>query len=216
MAQQLQSFIPASGGRQRPTMRAERRRQPRQVALLRVALLHAQGANDICLVKNLSANGLSAQVYRRLTIDEPVEIEFRSGELLAGSVVWEHDWEVGLAFPQPIDVAEVLASRWVTENGRRRAVPRIPVDCRGQLSDGLRSLQIVLRDISQCGASVQTKVPLSLMSNVVMILPDLPPLAGVVRWTGKDTIGISFNECLAFERLARWIHERRELASPGA
>src|SRR5260221_8542259 len=87
----------------------ERRQQPRQIALLRVALLHAQGANDICLVKNLSANGLSARVYRKLAADEPVEVEFRTGELFAGFVIWEQNWEFGLAFPQPIDVAAILA-----------------------------------------------------------------------------------------------------------
>jgi hypothetical protein len=191
----------------------ERRRQARQIALLRVALLHADGASDICLVKNLSANGLSARVYRKLAVDEPVEVEFHSGELLAGSVVWEWNWEVGLAFPQPIDVAAVLGSRWVTENSRRRALPRIPVECPGLLSDGFRSVEIMLRDISQGGASVQTSAPIKLMTNVVVTLPNLPLLTGVVRWTSNSTLGISFNECIAFELLAQWIHEQRKLAS---
>jgi hypothetical protein len=191
---------------------SERRRQPRQMALLRVALLHAQRVNDICLVKNLSANGLSARVYRKLAVDEPVQIEFRTGELFAGSVIWERSWEFGLAFPQPIDVAAILASRWVTEDSKRRALPRIPVDCSGQLSDGFRSIGIKIRDISQGGASVQASAPITLMSNIVLTLPNLPLLTGVVRWTRDNTLGISFNECVAFERLARWIHARRELA----
>ena len=190
---------------------AERRQQSRQISLLRVALLHAQGANDICLVKNLSANGLSARVYRKLAADEPVEIEFRSGELFRGSVIWERNWEFGLAFREPIDVATILASRWVTENSKRRTLPRIPVNCRGQLSDGLRFIDIMLRDISQGGASVEASAPISLMSKIVLILPNLPPLMGVVRWNGENTFGISFNECIAFECLARWIHARRGL-----
>src|SRR4051795_9161035 len=62
----------------------ERRRQVRQLALLRVALLHSGGVSDICVVRNVSPNGLSARVYRKFSPGDDVEIEFRSGELLTG------------------------------------------------------------------------------------------------------------------------------------
>jgi hypothetical protein len=44
---------------------------------------------------------------------------------------------------------------------------------------------------------------------VRLVLPDLPPVLGVVRWAGGSEIGVSFNECVKFEQLARWIHDRR-------
>src|SRR3954452_14525071 len=87
----------------------ERRRQLRQLALLRVALLHSGGASDICVVRNVSPNGLSARVFRKLSAGDDVEIEFRSGELLAGSVVWGEEFDIGVVFARPIDVAQVLA-----------------------------------------------------------------------------------------------------------
>lgn len=188
----------------------ERRRQIRQLALLRVALLHAAGASDICVVRNVSPNGLSARVYRKLSAGDQVEIEFRSGELLAGSVVWEEEYDVGIVFPQPIDVSQVLASRWSAEATKRRSLPRIIVDCAGQLSNGLRSVDVRLRDISQGGASLVSRAPVSGLGKVRLSLPDLPPIAGVVRWTSGANLGVSFNECLAFEMLARWIQARRE------
>lgn len=190
--------------------RPDRRRQIRQVALLRVALLHADGASDICVVKNISPNGLSARVYRKLAAGEPVEIEFRSGELLAGSVVWEDGCDVGVVFPKPIDVTAVLANRWSSEKGKRRALPRISVQCPGQLSTGLKSTEVVLQDISQAGASLETETEVADLRNVRLTLPDLPPIAGVVRWISGTKIGVSFNEYIAFELLARWIQARRE------
>jgi len=158
----------------------------------------------------VSPNGLSARVYRRLTVGEQVEIEFRSGELLTGTVVWERECDVGLVFPEPIDVAAVLASRSVSEATKRRALPRINVECIGRLSTSLQSMEAVLRDISQGGASLQVEDPVSELSNVQLLLPDLPPVAGVVRWTSGKTVGVSFNGCIAFEQLARWIRVRRE------
>lgn len=190
--------------------RTDRRRQTRQVALLRVALLHVGDESDISVVKNISPNGLSARVYRRLTPGEQVELEFRSGELLAGSVVWEDEWDVGIVFPRPIDVAAVLASRQIAEKGKRRALPRISVQCSAQLSTGLRTTDVVLQDISQGGANLESNAELPDFKNVCLLLPDLPPVAGVVRWVSGTKIGLSFNENIAFESLARWIQARRE------
>jgi hypothetical protein len=189
--------------------RVDRRREKRQVMLLRVALLHGGGTSDICVVKNVSPNGLSARVYQEFAIDERVQVEFRSGELLSGFIIWKHDWEVGIAFLSPIDVETVLASRWITEVNRQRTLPRIELACRGRLKTLSGSLGIMLQDISQGGARMQIDAPLPERQDVVLSLPDLPPTAGVVRWVSGDEIGISFNQCIAFERLARWIQARR-------
>ena len=188
----------------------ERRRQIRHLALLRVALLHSRGTSDICVVKNVSPNGLSARVYRKVVPGEAVEVEFRSGQLLAGSVVWEEECDIGIVFPRPIDVAEVLASRWSSEAQKRRALPRIAVECTGRLSNGLSSVDVTLRDISQGGASLESEAQAAGLGKVQLSLPDLPPIAGVVRWSSDTNLGVSFNECLAFETLARWIQARRE------
>lgn len=192
------------------TFLTERRRQIRQLALLRVALLHAGGVSDICVVRNLSSNGLSARVYRKLSAGDQVDVELRSGERLTGSVIWERQCDVGIAFAQPIDVAQVLASRWSPQLSRRRALPRIAVECAGRLGNGLEFVDVMLRDISQGGASLECPGQPPDFTNVHLLLPDLPPIAAVVRWTSGASFGLSFNECLAFETLARWIQARRE------
>jgi hypothetical protein len=159
-------------------------------------------------VKNLSASGLSARLYRDLPEGAQVQIEFRSGELLSGSVIWKRDWDVGIAFPEPIDVAGVLASRWITESGRRRNLPRIEISCEGRLGRGTESQHVVLEDISQGGAMVRTERLID-PGSAVLRLPGMPPISGVVRWSTETTAGISFNECLSFDVLARWIQARR-------
>jgi hypothetical protein len=68
----------------------------------------------------------------------------------------------------------------------------------------------MLRDISQGGASLECNADAIGPGNVRLLLPDLPPIVGAVRWTSGLNIGVSFNECLAFETLARWIQARRE------
>jgi hypothetical protein len=191
----------------------ERRGQERHTTLLRVALLHAGGVQDICVVKNISSTGLSTRVYTKLAIGESVQIEFRSGELLTGSVVWARDREVGISFRTAIDVNAVLAGRWVTEIGRARNLPRIQVACQGQLRTGSGSRSVLLRDISQAGARLCLETPDAPTGAVVLSLPGLPPVAGVVRWVGGNDLGVSFNEHIAFDLLARWIEARRDKRS---
>lgn len=194
-----------------PRVRLERRGEKRHVALLRVALLHSGGKKDLCVVKNVSSTGLAARIYRHFASNDTVGVEFRSGEMLSGSVVWQHDWDVGILFPRHIDIDAVLASRWVTD-GRRRNLPRIELICRGHLKKGAELHNVVLQDISQGGARVHIDGPLD-CGRVVLSLPGLPPLAGVVRWASGTDAGISFNECISFDPLARWIHAARSGAS---
>jgi hypothetical protein len=66
-----------------------------------------------------------------------------------------------------------------------------------------------LQDISQAGARLEIEEPKVSGGEVTLSLPDLPPVAGVIRWAGGTQLGVSFNECIAFERLARWIEARR-------
>lgn len=190
-------------------IRLDRRSATRHLALLRVALLNVGRRKELCVVKNISSNGLSVRVYQDLAVGEQVRVEFRSGEHLSGSVVWKRDWEVGIVLPEPIDVEAVLASKWVTEIGRSRSLPRIKVNSRGWLKVGSRTFCVVLQEISQGGAKIQTLTSIIDSGNVVLCLPELPSIAGVVRWAGGTDVGISFNESLPFDLLARWIQARR-------
>jgi hypothetical protein len=74
----------------------------------------------------------------------------------------------------------------------------------------LEFVDVMLRDISQGGASLEIRGAPPDFTNAHLLLPDLPPISGVVRWTSGVNLGLSFNECLAFETLARWIQARRE------
>lgn len=203
--------LSAPPGAKRPAARPERRGEKRHLALLRVALLHSGGCKDLCVVKNISASGLAVRVYRDLASGAKVQVEFRSGEMLEGSVVWKRGEDVGLAFPSTIDVETVLASTWTIQAGRRRNLPRIEIECDGRLKRGTEIHQVELQDISQGGARVRVEGLVD-PGGVILTLPGLTPMPGVVRWASDKLAGISFNECLSFEVLARWIQARRDEA----
>ena len=187
----------------------EHREHARHITILRVAVLHTAASKELCVVRNISARGLSARVYRSLAVGEAVQVEFKNDERLAGTVKWVCEFEIGIGFEEDIAVEAVLSSRWATENGRRQRLPRIDVKCPCQLRLGSRFYLATLLDISQGGAKVQLRRPLQASGDAILTLPDLGWLESSVRWSDGCTVGLSFNERLPFEILVRWIQERR-------
>jgi len=189
----------------------DRRREQRHKTIMRVGLLHGAGYKELCLVRNISAGGMMARVYRAMAVGETLSVELREGQLLSGTVAWSRDWYVGISFDAEIDVEDALATRWVSEFGHRPRLPRIDIDCPARIRVGSRFYAARLRNISQGGAKVQLFKPLAAWGDAALSLLDLPPLKSQIRWMFDDFVGLSFNERLPFEVLALWLQDHRAI-----
>lgn len=187
----------------------ERRREQRQVTVRRVGLVHTDEGEELCLVRNISADGLMARVYRQFRPGEKVGLELKSDSLLAGTIAWANHYEIGVEFDAPIDVADVLAARWAGEAQQRPRLPRLELDCPAILRQGAKSQRARVCDISLRGAKIRAPAPVAPSAQIVLTLPDLPCIHGVVRWAHGGEAGLLFNECLPFEVLARWAEDHR-------
>lgn len=194
-----------------PQAHEERRRGPRQLTLMRVGLIHAPDGNELCLVKNLSAGGMMARVYRSFQPGQEVKVELTTGHLLTGEVIWSQGSDIGVQFRNSIDVSQVLSSRWGPESNRRPRLPRLALSCPAIARCGARSFAVEVGNISQRGAKIIAKVSVPNLSGIVLGLPDLPAIQGTVRWSRADEAGLLFHESLPFTVLARWVDERRQL-----
>lgn len=188
---------------------SERREGVRHSTVFRVGVLHSGDAQELCLIKNISAGGLMAQVYRQVPVGEAVRIEMKTGHVLEGNVVWEAASKIGVEFPSPIAVEPILTTRHLTLSGARIRPPRIPVACNLKLQDGAGFHSGRLCNISQGGAAVRTAKPLRGPGSAVLMLPDLPPFKAVVQWMNGDVAGLSFNDDVALGTLVQWIQHRR-------
>lgn len=188
----------------------ERRKDLRYVTTLRIGVLHTQLGKELCVVKNISAGGLSAQAYREFSVGEAVQIELTCEQRIDGVVQWVRENDIGVAFPELIDVEATLATPWVTENSQCRRLPRLEAQCTGRLRIGVRFYLAKLVNISQGGAMVETQRPVEGSGDAVLTLEDLGALEGTLRWCNETTAGISFNERIPFKALARWIQEHRK------
>ena len=76
----------------------DRRSDERYVSLLRVGAMVVEGRRELCLIRNISAGGLMAHVYSKLTPGQPVTIELKATQRAGGHVVWVRDANAGIQF----------------------------------------------------------------------------------------------------------------------
>jgi len=187
----------------------ERRAGERQLKILRVGTLVVEGRRELCLIRDISAGGLMAHVYSPLAPGQPLTVELKSSQLIAGRVVWVREGNAGIRFDAAIDVAEMLANPQVLDNGWRPRTPRVEVDRMATLRVGARTNWVHARDISQSGVKLETCQAPACGDEVVVTLEGFRPLHGVVRWSDEGHCGIAFNQLIPFAELIDWLRLHR-------
>ncbi|HEX8193499.1 MAG TPA: PilZ domain-containing protein [Allosphingosinicella sp.] len=187
----------------------DRRRDIRHLTILRVGAVVVGERRELCLVRNISAGGLMAIVYTPIAKGERIAVELKTNHQIPGTVTWVRDSTIGLAFDEKIDVAEVLSSAAMLDNGWRPRMPRVPVDRMATLRAGARTYWVSTRDISQGGVKVEADQPIEIGGETVVTLENFRPITGVVRWRKDNVVGISFNQVIPFHELGRWLTKQK-------
>ena len=206
----MKSSVKQVAGPVASPFRINRRLHHRYAMVMRDGFLHVDGERVPCVVRNISSGGLMARIYRPVEDGKPVKVELASGQLVAGTILWERDWVVGVAFEDDVDVETILAEQWVSEGveGDRRRTRRIKVECPATLKVQLRFYFGKLCDLSPTGARVETRGTLKKTGDAMLALPDLPPLPASIRWVNGRECGVEFKEQIPADALSRWLQER--------
>src|SRR5688500_10832834 len=91
---------------------------------------------------------------------------------------------------------------------QRRRFPRYAVQCRARIVIGRRQYAGYIHNISEGGAKLRTVTSIRKLGNVVLRLPDLPPLKCRLSWTDAYNAGVIFDRRLTKADLRRWVESR--------
>ena len=191
-----------------PPPEINRRAEERFLTLFRVASINVGERRELCLVKNISAGGALIRAYSTLEPDQPVDIELKQGQPVAGKVTWVQGSDSGITFDSSVDVLDLLKS---SGDGPRPRMPRVEVSCVGYVREGAVANRTQVQNVSQGGLSVETPNRITVGAEVTVSLPGLPPQVGVVRWKDGNRYGIAFNEVLSLAGLVEWLQARERL-----
>ncbi len=190
-----------------PPGKSERRDGDRHVTLFRVGSLTIDGRRELCLIKNISAGGMSIRAYCAIAPETRLSVELKCGEHVSGIARWVDGDVVGIAFDEPVDVVDLLAA---SMKGPRPRMPRVEVDCLAWVREGAETHRVQACDISQGGIKVATDRDLGIDCRSRRLLARLAAAAAVVRWRNSGSYGITFNKVIALPLLVAWLHEQRD------
>ena len=183
--------------------RQEQRLDKRIVSVFRLAKLVGE-REELCLIRNISAGGLKAEVFSRKAEGDAVAIDFGDGQPRAARVRWAQDECIGLAFDEEINVARTLTQ--VPAPGDRRARRlrlMLEVGAFVLLPGQRKECQLI--DVSQGGAKIRTRLKLEVGDRARLEIDGLAVISGMVRWVRDGHVGIAFASPLPYRDLARWL-----------
>ncbi|MGY4398060.1 hypothetical protein ACVWZA_003262 [Sphingomonas sp. UYAg733] len=183
----------------------ERRRDPRQVTVLRVAKLQSAAGEELCLVRNISCGGLMAHVYSVLATGDIVTVEFKSGHAISGHILWHRNGLAGVEFHEKVDPTSVLSGDELSPQPAQQRAPRVELELSGRIRVGAHYHAATLLNISQGGAKIRVAEAFELAEKLVLTVNGLPPIAASVRWSDNGQAGIAFDVPVPFDVLAHWL-----------
>jgi len=181
-----------------PAPGAEARGAERYTVLLRTAKLIADGAEYLCVLRDLSATGVKLRLFHRLPGGD-MELELTDGQRFVIEPLWCDGDHAGFRFARPVDVRALL------ENGNdphnRRKV-RLNVAKQAEISVRGNQFPVRLTNLSAHGAGIICDVPLMQYEQVRLEVDTMPLLYAKVCWCRAPRYGLVFDFGFRLEQLA--------------
>ncbi len=184
----------------------DRRADVRTTTLFQVArLLTDDGAQHLCLIRNIGPGGMMLEIYAPLEPGLRVRVEPKVCDPIAGTVCWSQARQAGIAFDDPIDVHAYLHTHNVLLPDQLPRCPRVTTAMRSRLRIGAVWHLVPLIDLSQGGAKVETDLPVELGQGVEIDIDGIGVLGAHIRWVRGERIGLVFTCPLRLALVAQWI-----------
>lgn len=168
---------------------AEERAAPRFTLLIRSAKLIAPEGQFLCVIRDVSATGVSLRGFHPLPEGEPLMLELQTGDRLGIERVWSRGLDSGYRFAAPVEVGNVIA-----ETGEYPKRPlRLDLDLPLDLQWGGERVEADLVNLSQQGARIECAQFLAIGQPLWLMSDRLPEIEAKVRWRDGDRYGLTFD-----------------------
>lgn len=167
----------------------------------RVAKLISANTELLCIVRNVSADGISIEIFGEFDLPMDMEIELAGGAKTAIRKVWQRNRSAGFQFRAPVEVEDFLDPPQTYQD--KRAI-RLCVNERVIIKNAKQFERVLLVDISVRGAKIEALDGLEVGHDVDIVIPDLGAHKSNVRWRDDGLAGVLFYQPVRFDRLAMW------------
>lgn len=175
----------------------DRRSGERHRSVWRIAKIVRASDMGLWRVRNMSDRGMMLSADVDVTVGETLDISLSQSVDMRGHIVWARDGRCGVAFEQPIKVAEVLRNLAAEQQESGYRQPRLPFERQAEISMNGETHMVQLLNLSHSGVGFQYDGSLDIGKALQLMITPSVRRTAVVRWFSRGQGGLWLTEPLA-------------------
>ena len=168
------------------------------MSLIRSAKLVCSQGEFLCVIRDVSAVGISLRTFHGLPTDKTIALELQNGETYAIDETRREGFEASYRFEHPVSVERWIRETWQFPKRQLRLNIAIPLKL-STLTQGGDALSV---NLSQQGARVECDTPFAIDQSLRVTGDHFPDTAAKVRWRKDAHYGLVFENTLSLREFA--------------
>ena len=191
-------FTSGFGMDDKATAGSDQRGAPRYTSLIRAAKLVCGQGEFVCVIRDVSATGVSLRTFHKLPTDAALALELQNGEAYELELVRNDGFEASYRFAQPIEVERLIRENWEYPKRGLRLNIMLPLT----ISSLSGKAKAVTLNISQQGARIECDHIFAIDQRVTISCDALPDIRCTVRWRRDANYGLVFEDTFTLRDFA--------------
>ena len=176
----------------------DQRGAPRYTSLIRAAKLVCGQGEFVCVIRDVSATGVSVRTFHQLPTDAAIALELQNGEAYELELVRSEGYEASYKFDAPVEVERLIRENWKYPKRGLRLNLMLPLTV-SSLSGKAEAVTI---NISQQGARIECEQIYAIDQRVTISCEHLPDIRSTVRWRKDSNYGLVFEDTFTLREFA--------------
>lgn len=167
---------------------SDQRAAPRYASLIRAAKLVCGQGEFLCVIRDVSASGISLRTFHALPSDPTLALELQNGETYEIREVRRSGREASYRFARQVAVERLIQEAWNFPKRQLRLNICIPLN----ISSLTQKAQAVTLNLSQQGARIECEAVFAIDQMVRIESEHFPETRAKVRWRKDANYGLVF------------------------
>ncbi|WP_370190098.1 PilZ domain-containing protein [Qipengyuania sp.] len=176
----------------------DQRGAPRYTSLIRAAKLVCGQGEFVCVIRDVSATGVSLRTFHKLPTDAALALELQNGESYELELVRSEGFDASYRFDRPIEVDRLIRENWDFPKRGLRLNIMLPL----LVSSLSGKATAVTLNLSQQGARIECDHVFAIDQRVTISGEHLPDIRCTVRWRRDANYGLVFEDTFSLRDFA--------------
>ncbi|MBX7494734.1 PilZ domain-containing protein [Qipengyuania sp. 6B39] len=183
---------------QTPDSGLEQRSAPRFTSLIRAAKLVCGQGEFVCVIRDVSASGVSLRTFHGLPTDADVALELQNGESYELEQVRANGFDASYRFQGKVDVERLISENWSFPKRQLRLNIMMPV----RASTLTQRSNAFITNMSQQGARLECDNVFAIDQSIRIENDYMPEVRCKVRWRRDANYGLAFDNFFSLREFA--------------